>query len=116
MLLNGVFSNEFFTQLRTNEQMGYTVGSAPINVDDYPMFVLYVQSTNTELPAIKDRMDRFRQEFLTQLQALDEATLEQMKQAEIAQLTQKPTDFTSEAREHLYDFKFGHLWVGRNHR
>ena len=116
MLLNGVFSNEFFTQLRTNEQMGYTVGSAPINVDDYPMFVLYVQSTNTELPAIKDRMDRFRQEFLTQLQALDEATLEQMKQAEIAQLTQKPTDFTSEAREHLYDFKFGHLDFARKEK
>ena len=39
-----------------------------------------------------------------------------MKQAEIAQLTQKPTDFTSEAREHLYDFKFGHLDFARKEK
>lgn len=116
ILLNGVFSNEFFTQLRTNEQLGYTVGSAPINVDDYPMFITYVQSTNTELTALKERMDRFRKEFYGQLQALDEATLEQLKQAEIAQLTQKPTDFTSEAREHLFDFKFGHLDFARKEK
>lgn len=116
MLLNGIFSNEFFTQLRTNEQMGYTVGSAPINVNDYPLFVLYVQSTNTELVAIKERMDRFRQEFYDQLQTLDEATLEQLKEAEIAQLTQKPTDFIREAREHLFDFKFGQLDFARKEK
>lgn len=115
-LLNGIYSNEFFTQIRTNEQMGYSVGSAPINFDDYPMFVMYVQSTNTDLTTIKARLDRFREEFFTQLQAVDEATIEQLKQSEIAQLTQKPTDFTTEAREHLFDFKFARLDFDRKAR
>ncbi len=106
ILLNGILGNEFFTQLRTNEQLGYVVGNSPASFDDYPMYVLFVQSTNTDLAGIKARIDRFRREFQAQLDALDPATLEQLKTSEIAKLQQRPANFDAEAREHLADFRW----------
>src|SRR5690606_13161320 len=35
MLLNGLFSTDIFTQLRTNEQLGYVVGSTGSALNDY---------------------------------------------------------------------------------
>lgn len=116
MLINGILGNEFFTQLRTNEQIGYVVGSAPSNFDDYPMFMLFVQSTNTDLVSIKARMDQFRQDFLVQLQDLPVETLAQLKRSEVAKIQQKPTDFTGEAKEHLLDFHWGRYSFDRKQR
>jgi protease-3 len=106
VLLNGILGNELFTQLRTNEQMGYVVGSAPASFDDYPMYVMYVQSTNTDLSGIQKRLNSFRADFLNILQAVTPETLAQLKKSEIAQITQKPANFNSEASEHLADFRW----------
>lgn len=116
VLLNGILGNELFTQLRTNEQMGYVVGSSPASFNEYPMFMMFVQSTNTDVIGIKVRLDRFRREFLTILEALDPATLAQLKKSEIAKLLQKPTDFNVEAREHLGDFRWARLSFDRKER
>ncbi|RZA04178.1 MAG: hypothetical protein EOO68_08835 [Moraxellaceae bacterium] len=104
VVLQAVLGNVFFSQLRTNEQLGYVVGSAPFSFDDYPGFALYVQSTNTDLPRIKARIDKFRDEFLAQLKALDPAQIEQIKKAEAANVLQKPTDLYAEASRYAGDF------------
>lgn len=106
IVLNGLLGNELFTQLRTNEQMGYVVGSSPASFEEYPVYLMYVQSTNTDLPGISARLDKFRTEFYQQLQAVDPETLAQLKKSEIAQLTQKPANFHSEAQEHLWSFRW----------
>lgn len=116
IILNGILSNELFTQLRTNEQMGYIVGSAPTNFNEYPMFVMYVQSTNTDLQGIKARLDKFRIDFLQNLQAVTPETLAQLKKSEIANITQKPANFNSEANEHLLDFTWSKLEFDRKER
>lgn len=116
ILLNGILGNELFTQLRTNEQMGYVVGSSPASFDEFPMYMLFVQSTNTDLPGIKARLDRFRSEFYDILQKVTPETLEQLKKSEIAQLLQKPANFDSEAREHLADFRWAKLTFDRKER
>jgi protease-3 len=105
MLLNGLFSTDIFTQLRTNEQLGYVVGSTASALNDYPLFGLYVQTTNTSLADLKTRMDKFRRDYLASLQALEPAQLEQLKAAEIAQILQKPNDYRAEAARHLQEFK-----------
>lgn len=104
-LLNGILSNEFFTQLRTNEQLGYVVNSSASSFRDYPVFLFYVQSSNTALPGVSERIDTFRKEFKTRLDAISNESLEQLRKSEIAKLTQKPTDFYTEAREHLADYQ-----------
>lgn len=115
-LLNGLFSTDIFTQLRTQEQLGYVVGSFGDHVNDYPMFGLFVQSTNTDLTALKARMDKFRVDYLAVLQSLDPAQLEQLKAAEIAQIQQKPNDYRAEASRHLTDFSAGTFSFDRKAR
>lgn len=107
-VLNSILRNAFFSQLRTNEQLGYIVGSSETSVDEYPAFLLFVQSANTDLVAIKARMDRFRKEFLAELKAMDPAQIEQSKAAQLASILQKPTDFRAEA-----DLYSGDFWIAR---
>lgn len=106
-VLNSLFSNDFFMQLRTHEQLGYVVTSFNYPVDDIPGFVMLVQSSNTDLPGIKARMDKFRTEYLTKLKATDAAEIEQAKQAMIANVLQKPTDFYAEAGVYTSEFWHG---------
>ncbi|MDF3014387.1 MAG: peptidase (pitrilysin) family, partial [Cellvibrio sp.] len=54
-VLNALFSNAFFMQLRTHEQLGYVVTSFNYPIDDIPGFIMLVQSSNTDLPGIKAR-------------------------------------------------------------
>ncbi len=108
IVLNSVYQNIFFSQLRTNEQLGYVVGSSALPVDDYPGFVMYVQSTNTDLVGIKARMDKFRVDFMAQLQSIDSRLIEQFKKAEVASVLQKPTDFYAEAKRYPADFWAAH--------
>lgn len=105
-VLNSLFSNAFFMQLRTNEQLGYVVTSFNYPVDDIPGFIMLIQSSNTDLPGIKARMDKFRKDYLATLKATDAAEIEQAKQAMIANVLQKPTDFYAEAG--LYTSEFWH--------
>lgn len=107
-VLNALFGNAFFMQLRTHEQLGYVVVSSEYPVDDVPGFIMLVQSSNTDLPGIKARMDKFRKDYLAELKASDAADVEQAKQAMIANVLQKPTDFYAEAE--LYT---GEFWNGK---
>lgn len=106
-VLNALFGNAFFMQLRTHEQLGYVVQSFDYAVDDVPGFVMLVQSSNSDLPKIKARMDKFRKEYLAVLQAIDPAEIEQAKQAELANVLQKPTDFYQEMNLHNNEFFHG---------
>ncbi|HCS63046.1 MAG TPA: hypothetical protein DIW64_02585 [Cellvibrio sp.] len=103
-VLNSLFSNAFFMQLRTNEQLGYVVTSFNYPVDDVPGFVMLVQSSNTDLPGVKARMDKFRKDYLAILKATDEKEIESAKQAMIANVLEKPTDFYSEADRYSGEF------------
>lgn len=107
-VLNSLFGNAFFMQLRTHEQLGYVVTSFEFPVDDIPGFVMLVQSSNTDLPGIKARMDKFRKDYLATLKAVDEQDVEQAKQALIANVLQKPTDFYAEASRYTKEF-----WQGQ---
>jgi protease-3 len=73
-------------------------------VDDIPGFVMLVQSSNTDLPGIKARMDKFRNDYLATLKTTDAAEIEQAKQALVANLLQKPTDFYAEAELYAREF------------
>lgn len=103
-VLNSLFGNDFFMQLRTHEQLGYVVTSFSYAVDDVPGFIMLVQSSNTDLPGIKSSMDKFRNEYLAKLKALDGQEVEQAKQALIANLLEKPSDFYSEAEKFSHEF------------
>jgi protease III len=115
VVLNSVLNKSIFAQLRTNEQLGYIVGSTPFPIDDVPGYVLYVQSSNTDLVALKTRMDKFRLDFLQELKLVDDNQIEQFKKAEAASVLQKPTDFYTEAKRYTGDFWAAHYdFTGRD--
>jgi len=103
-VLNALFGNAFFMQLRTNEQLGYVVTSGPYPVDDVPGFVMLVQSSNADVQKIKARMDKFRTEYLATLWSTNPADIERVKQSILANVTQKPTNFYQEAGRYAGEF------------
>jgi len=109
MVLNSLVKNSFFTQLRTDEQLGYIVGTSSYVFDQYPGFVFYVQTNNTDLPTLKARIDRFRREFLPELSNTDAAVVEQIKQSQLNQLIQQPADMWDEMKYYVIDFYEGEL-------
>lgn len=104
VVLNAFLDKAFFTQLRTNEQLGYVVQSMPYAVDDTPGYAMLVQSSNSDVTKIKARMDKFRADYLAELKAIDPAKIEATKQAMIANIMQKPTDFYKEASVYAGEF------------
>ena len=103
-VLNAFLDKAFFMQLRTNEQLGYVVQSLPYAVDEIPGYLMVVQSSNSDLIKIKSRIDKFRSEYLAELKATDPAKIEETKQAIIANITQKPTDFYKEMDRYTKEF------------
>lgn len=104
VILNAFLDKAFFTQLRTNEQLGYVVQSTPYSVNDVPGYALLVQSSNSDTATIKARMDKFRIDYLQELKNIDPMALEATKQAMIANIMQKPTDFYKEAGMYAGEF------------
>ncbi len=106
-VFDAIFGNAFFTQLRTNEQLGYVVFSSQYPVDDVPGFIMLVQSSNTDLSGIKTRMDKFRKDYQKQLDVLTEQEVTAARDAIIANILQKPVDFYQEANWYRDEFISG---------
>ncbi|HEY7884089.1 MAG TPA: insulinase family protein, partial [Cellvibrionaceae bacterium] len=106
-LLNAVFHNSFYTQLRTNEQIGYVVGSSYDRLDDHWGFIVYAQSPNTSIDALQQRFDSYIVDYWLELQTLDDTTLEQLRGAVLAQILQPPGNFYVEYPRFLNDFYRG---------
>lgn len=104
VVLNALFGNAFFMQLRTNEQLGYVVGSTPYAVDDIPGFAMFVQSSNSDLTKIKTRMDKFREEYVATLKTLKPDDVEKARDAVLANVLQKPANFYQESGRYMGEF------------
>lgn len=104
VVLNAFLDKSFFAKLRTQDQLGYVVQSMYYAVDDVPGYAMMVQSSNTDLVKIKSQVDQFRRGYLEQLKSIDPADIEATKQAMIANIMQKPTDFYKEAALYVGEF------------
>lgn len=103
-LINGLFRNAFFTDLRTRQQLGYVVSSSPAGFNEYPQFLLFVQSADRPLMDLKASMDEFRVTYRDDFNAAEPEAIEQLRQSVVAQFTQRPNDFYMEATRQLGDF------------
>jgi protease-3 len=106
-LLNSVFRQAFFNQLRTEQQVGYVVGSSIDRVGDYWGFLLYAQSPHTSLKRLNVLFNQFIDNYLAVLQQLDTDELQQLKATLVAQINQVPDNFYKEYPRYLNDFYRG---------
>ncbi|MGN0922486.1 MAG: insulinase family protein [Cellvibrio sp.] len=115
-LLSSVYSNSAFTQLRTEEQLGYVVNGRGTDINERATLLMFVQSNNTALVPLAARINRFHQEFSQVMADLTDEDFEQLRKAEIAALTEKPVNFYAEATRFMGDFNRADYRFNRRER
>ena len=93
-VLNQLISEEYFTQLRTKEQLGYSVGSYMKTFGNHPLhqYTTYnftVQSANKDSYYLKERTERFIKEYRELLRVQTEESINLIIKAQVESL-QKP--------------------------
>ena len=106
-MINKLFSPSFFNELRSNQQLGYSVFSLDYDIHDYPDIVMTIVSDNTKLQDLKEKMMEFQYGFAAALQNIDSKTIKNVKTALLEDLNQKPENIYVEVSSLLNDWEDG---------
>ncbi|WP_428242073.1 insulinase family protein [Gynuella sp.] len=88
MLLNQLLQNQFFTQLRTEKQLGYAVYTRNLNFEKVPGLAFVIQSPETDPGLLQLHIEKFLNEAPQWLQKLSEDEFNKNKQGLISNLTE----------------------------
>ena len=83
-------ANPFYTELRTQRQLGYVVAAVPRNFYRLPGIAMLVQSPDYALDEITAAVDEFVTAQPARAGELSEAVLEQLKASVIGRVTEQP--------------------------
>ncbi|MCC5879469.1 MAG: insulinase family protein [Idiomarina sp.] len=87
LLLNHLVSPGFFSELRTEQQLGYMVGTSYVPMNGRPGLLFYVQSPHAGLDTMRAAISKFLQDFCQQLASVPQPVWEGAKRSVIEQLT-----------------------------
>ncbi|MDO6747484.1 insulinase family protein [Gilvimarinus sp. 1_MG-2023] len=107
LLLNSVFNQAMYNKLRTEEQVGYIVGSSIDRIGYHWGLMIYTQTKNTALQPLQARFDLFIKDYRRDLAELDESVFDTLRTTLIAQINQPPGNFSDEYPRFLNDFYRG---------
>lgn len=100
MLANHVMSPRYFHQLRTEQQLGYLVGTGYVPINTLPGLAFYIQSPNYPAAHLYQATLAFFRDFLQQLESLAQTEFEHLKQGLLAQLTERDTSLNARAKRY----------------
>lgn len=92
LLLNDLIAPRIFSQLRTEQQLGYVVGSSYLPLQQQPHLLLYVQSNQYTHQQLEQRIDQFVDDFSQQLPQLLEQQLASSQHSIAQQLNEPDTN------------------------
>ncbi|MCH8537831.1 MAG: insulinase family protein [Alkalimonas sp.] len=98
MLANHLLAPQYFHQLRTEEQLGYLVGTGYVPVNTMPGLAFYIQSPKADCPQLYQSTLAFYRTFLAELETLTELEFSELKQGLLSQLQEKDTSLSSRAK------------------
>ncbi|MCC5826508.1 MAG: insulinase family protein [Alkalimonas sp.] len=98
MLANHLLAPRYFHQLRTEQQLGYLVGTGYVPVNTLPGLAFYIQSPNTDCQLLYQATVQFYRTFLAELEQLSELEFQELKQGLLNQLQDKDTSLSSRAK------------------
>lgn len=107
-LLQKVTEAPFYSDLRTERQLGYVVGSSISPMHRVPGLVFYVQSPTRDSAALREEIEGFFRRQAGQIAALDEAGLARIRQAVLADIEEKPKNLLELAGRHLESLHLGY--------
>ncbi len=99
-LLAQLIKQPFYTQLRTEQQLGYVVQAQAIDLETHPGLLFLAQSSKVSVDELKKRIATFQKDFLPTLEKLSDADFDSNKAGLITTLMQK--DETLGARSQRY--------------
>uniref|UniRef100_UPI002FDB5829 insulinase family protein n=1 Tax=Arsukibacterium sp. TaxID=1977258 RepID=UPI002FDB5829 len=98
MLANHLMSPRYFHQLRTEQQMGYLVGTGYVPINTLPGMAFYIQSPNFSCADLYQATLAFFHQFLADCQALSEEEFVDMKQGLSSQLAERDASLGARAK------------------
>lgn len=98
MLANHLLSPEYFHQLRTEQQLGYLVGTGYVPVNMLPGVAFYVQSPNTDCNTLYEATVMFFRAFLADTEQLSSDEFDEMKQGLLSQIQERDNSLGARAK------------------
>lgn len=98
MLANHILSPEYFHALRTEQQLGYLVGTGYVPMNLKPGIAFYVQSPKTQAADLYYATVIFYRKFLEELPALPPEDFTKLKMALQSQLKERDTNLAARAK------------------
>ncbi|HEJ6973695.1 TPA: pitrilysin [Serratia marcescens] len=108
-LLGQIIQPWFYSQLRTQEQLGYAVFAFPMSVGRQWGVGFLLQSNSKQPAYLYQRYQDFYPKTEKRLRDMSEADFEQYKQAQINELKQRPQTLSEEASRFANDFDRGNF-------
>ena len=100
-LLAQVLQNDFYTALRTEQQLGYVVAAVPLERENMPGLLFLVQSSAASAPEVEKRIDRFIADAGRQLATMSEAEFQAHKAGLISKLRKKDQNTMERALRYM---------------
>lgn len=115
-LLGQIIQPWFYSQLRTQEQLGYAVFAFPMSVGRQWGIGFLLQSNSKQPAYLYQRYQDFYPKTEKRLRGMKEADFEQYKQAMINELKQRPQTLSEEAGRFANDFDRGNFAFDTRHK
>jgi protease-3 len=115
-LLGQIIQPWFYSQLRTQEQLGYAVFAFPMSVGRQWGIGFLLQSNSKQPAYLYQRYQDFYPKTEKRLREMKEADFEQYKQAMINELKQRPQTLSEEASRFSNDFDRGNFAFDTRHK
>lgn len=100
MLANHLLSPEYFHQLRTEQQLGYLVGTGYVPINTLPGIAFYVQSPNTNCEQLYEATIMFFRAFLADTEMMSANEFAEIKQGLLAQLHERDNSLGARAKRY----------------
>lgn len=108
-LLAEIINGPYFTELRTKEQLGYSVSAQSYLLNKLPHLLLYVQSPSTDPALLQLYSDRFLTRYGQQLGELDEATFAAYKDGLVNSLNKTEQNFFQLSSRYWRNIRDGNI-------
>ena len=103
-----MYKPSFYTQLRTEQQLGYIVTSGFYPANKVPGFFFLVQSPSVSAAEIQQRIMSYIEQKQAALIGIDEQQFDAAKQVVIEQLVQKPTNLAESQGRYWQDIAYNY--------
>jgi secreted Zn-dependent insulinase-like peptidase len=107
LILGSLLRTPAFTQLRTEQQLGYIVWSGFDRRDQIGGLTVGIQSNVAPPPVLLERIDAFLAGYAETLEAMDDSDFETVKAGLIANLQEAPTDLYDKTGDLSRDLSLG---------